>query len=438
MEQASWQPAADHFLGTTHTRVAEEPIGAYIHAFQDSANHAMPAPWNCADPMPVARAEHFGGVRVAALAVVSTVAWLTITLLPYEVSTLSDGYRAGPVGAGWITAAELLALACAASCLGQTIAFRDKRRLTILGIAIALAATLGCLLTDHIVPIVALRLLFGVGTGIVAAATNALPALHESPKKLFAYMQLALGVVFGLAIFVVGAVQSFAGRNAVFFVDLIFLLTLGSAAFLLPKGVVSDLPSLGARMKLRLPEGAASSLAALALMWIAQGALWAFASTAGAAAGMDPDSLVRWLSIAGFTTPFGAAAAAALGERRGYTAPLILGFAVQILVALAMYCSFSRPFFIAGALVSNMTTTFTTPYLQGVLASLDGTGRATALSGAAANFGAAVGPALGAMLVAQTVAPLGVTSAIMLSISLGLALSSLRSLSASSRARSAA
>jgi predicted MFS family arabinose efflux permease len=83
-----------------------------------------------------------------------------------------------------------------------------------------------------------------------------------------------------------------------------------------------------------------------------------------------------------------------------------------------------------------MTTTFTTPYVQGVLASLDGTGRATALSGAAANFGAAVGPALGAMLVAQTVASIGVTAAITLLISLGLALSSLRSLPAGSRTRS--
>jgi len=86
-------------------------------------------------------------------------------------------------------------------------------------------------------------------------------------------------------------------------------------------------------MKLRLPEGAASSLAALALMWIAQGALWAFASTAGAAAGWTP---IHWcagcLSRAS-PRPFGAVAAAALGERRGYTAPLILGFAVQILVA---------------------------------------------------------------------------------------------------------
>ena len=388
--------------------------------------------------MPVARTEYFGGTRVAALALVSTCAWLTVTLLPYEVSTLSLSYHVGPAGAGWITAAELLALACSASYVGHAIASRDKRRLTLLGLAIALAATVGCLRTDHLVPIVALRLLFGVGTGIIAAATNALPALHHAPKRLFAYMQLALGVVFGLAILAVGAVQSFAGRNAVFVVELLFLLALGPAALLLPKGVVSHHPSSSVPTSLRLPEGVPSSLAALGLMWVSQGALWAFAAQAGAESGMDPNSLVRWLSIAGFTAPFGAVAAAALGERRGYSAPLVLGFGAQIFVALAMYCSFSRSVYIAGALVFNMTTTFTTPYLQGMLASFDGTGRATALSGAAANFGAAAGPALAATLVAQSVAPIGFTSAILLSISLGLGLYSLRTLAASSHSPSGA
>jgi MFS family permease len=380
----------------------------------------------------------FGPTRVVALALVSTTAWLSVTLLPYEVSTLSDGYHVGATWAGWIAAAELLALACAAGYVGQSIATHDKRRLTILGIAIALAATVGCLLADRIVLVIALRLLFGVGTGVIAAATNALPALHRTPKKLFAYMQLVLGVVFGMALFLVGLVQSFTGRGAVFFVDLLFLMVLAPAAFLLPKGIVPSTTSSDMRTSLRLPNGAASALAALGLMWIAQGALWAFAATAGAESGVDADSLVHWLSIAGFTTPFGAAAAAALGDRRGYAAPFVVGFAAQIFVALAEYCAFSRPLFIVGALASNMTTTFTTPYLQGVLASLDGTGRATALSGAAANFGAAVGPALGAMLVSQTIAPIGITSSVMFFIGLALALSSLRSLPASSRERSAA
>jgi predicted MFS family arabinose efflux permease len=383
--------------------------------------------------MLVTRSQHFGPTRVAALAVVSTCGWLTLILLPYEVSTLSVGYHVGAAAAGWITGAELLALACAASCLGQTIAFRDKRRLTILGGVIALAATVGCLLTDHIVLIVALRLLFGVGTGMIAAATNALPALYHAPKRLFAYMQLALGLVFGVALFAVGAVESFAGRDAVFFVELGLLLTLGPVSLLLPPGVVSQLPSSSARITSRPPEGVASSLAALGLMWVSQAALWAFAAQAGAAAGIEPDSLVRWLGIAGFTAPIGGAAAAALGERRGYAAPLVLGYAVQILVALAMYCSFSRGFYIAGAFVNNMTTTFTTPYLMGMLATLDRTGRAAALGSGAVNFGCAVGPALGATLVsAQSVAPIGIASTIIFSVSLGLGLSSLRNLSASS------
>ena len=169
---------------------------------------------------------HFGATRVIALALVSTSAWLSITLLPYEVSTLAVGYHVGTAGAGWIAAAELLALACSAAVVGQSIGVRDKRRLTVLGVAIAIGATLGCLLSDHVVVLIGLRLLFGVGTGLIAGATNALPALHSNPGKLFAYMQVALGIVFGLALFAVGAVEPYAGRGAVFCIDLLFLLVL--------------------------------------------------------------------------------------------------------------------------------------------------------------------------------------------------------------------
>lgn len=382
--------------------------------------------------------EHFGATRVIVLALVSTSAWLSITLLPYEVSTLSVGYGVGTAGAGWIAAAELLALACAASYVGQSIGVRDKRRLTILGLSISIGATIGCLVTDHVVVLIGLRLMFGVGTGLIAAATNALPALHSTPGKLFAYMQIALGIVFGLALFAVGALESFAGRSAIFCVDLLFLLALAPMAFFLPKGVVVDAHASKTLMNLQFPEGALSALAALTLMWIAQGALWAFASMAGTESGLDADSLVKWFSIAGFTTPFGALAATALSDRRGYRVPFIIGFGAQIFVALAEYCFFSRPLFIAGVLISNMTTSFTTPYVQGVLASHDRTGRASAFSGAAANFGAAIGPALGALLIGRTVAPIGVTSSIMFFIGLGLALSSLRSVPLGSTSRPAA
>lgn len=374
--------------------------------------------------------EHIGPTRVAALSLVSTCAWLTLILLPYEVAALSTGYHLGPAAAGWITAAELLALACAASWVGQTIAVYDKRRLTILGVVIALVATACCLLTDQVALIVALRLLFGVGTGIIAAATNALPALHDNPKKLFAYMQLVLGMVFALSIFAVGAAEPFAGRQAVFWVELILLLTLGAASLLLPKGIVPHLATSAGNLGPRRGEGVATSLAALGLMWVAQAALWAFAAEAGAAAGLEPEAIARWLAIAGFTAPIGGAAAAMLGERRGYAVPLIVGYTSQILVALAMYCSFSRDLYIASALVNNMMTTFTTPYLLGVLATLDVTGRATALGSAAVNFGCAVGPALGATLLgAQTIAPIGITSAIIFSLALALGLSALRNLS---------
>jgi hypothetical protein len=85
------------------------------------------------------------------------------------------GFHLRPAAAGWIAAAELLALACAASWLGQTIELRNKRRLTLLGVA--------------------------------------LPASHPNPKTLFASMQLVLGVNFALSIFAVAAAEPVAGRR---------------------------------------------------------------------------------------------------------------------------------------------------------------------------------------------------------------------------------
>jgi predicted MFS family arabinose efflux permease len=402
------------------------PLGS-VGALILSRHRVFPARQTRSTLMTVASSQRFGRRHAAALAVVSTCAWLTLILLPYEVTTLSGGYHLRPAVAGWIAAAELLALACAASWLGQTIAIRNKRRLTLLGVAIALAATLGCLLTDHLVLIVALRLLFGVGTGMIAAATNALPASHHNPRKLFAYMQLVLGLIFALSIYAVAAAEPIAGRRVVFFVELFVLLILGPTALLLPEGISSCSPSVTARAGHRLSQGATSSLAALGLMWVAQAAIWAFAADAGASAGIDSNSLAHWLAIAGFTAPIGAAAASGLGDRRGYAAPLILGYTAQVLVALAMYCSASRNLYIVGALINNMTTTFTTPYLMGILATLDRTGRAAALGAGAINFGCAVGPALGATLIGMpTVAPIGFMAAVVFSAGLAFALSSLR------------
>jgi len=385
---------------------------------------------NRSNLMTVARLQPFGPGRTAALAVASTSAWLSLILLPYEVTTLADGFRLSPAAAGWISAVELLALACTAGYLGRTIAARNKRALTILGVAIALVATLGCFLTDRVVLIVALRLLFGIGTGLIAAATNALPASHHSPKTLFAYMQIVLGLVFAVSIFMVSAMEPLAGHRVVFGVELILLLLLGPASLLLPEGIVRPLPSAAVRIEPRLPQGVTSSLAALVMMWVAQAAIWAFAAEAGAAAGLQPDSLARWLAIAGFTAPLGAAAASALGERRGYVGPLVLGYVAQILVALAMYCSASRGSYVVGVLINNMTTTFTTPYLMGILATLDRTGRAAALGSGAVNFGCAVGPALGATLIGMpTLAPIGIMSALVFVAGLGFGLFSLRNFS---------
>ena len=79
----------------------------------------------------------------AALAIAGTLAWLPMNLLPYEITTLADDFKLGMRGASLAATVQLLVLASTATWLGRTIDRRDKRRLTILGISIGIAALRG-------------------------------------------------------------------------------------------------------------------------------------------------------------------------------------------------------------------------------------------------------------------------------------------------------
>jgi len=343
-------------------------------------------------------AERFGNGTVLALALVGTLAWLTMTLLPYEVTSLATQYGAGTAGAGWIVATELLAVAVSAAWFGRTIDAQDKRRLTMIGVALALLASAGSIYVDDLRALIAWRLIFGFGCGMVAAATNALPAAHPAPERVFAVMQIAVGIFFGAATYAAGMAGEHFGREYVFTIHLLFIVLFGGGALMLPRGVrVTLLDAVQTAVPRNLSTPIIACIASAALTWAALSAVWAFAEQAGLAAGLTTAGLALWLAISGFMTPLGGLAAAALGERRGYQLPLIAGFAILSVVPLSMYVFKSPGFYIGGVLLLNFPITFVMSYLMGLLAYLDHSGRGSSIGGAAINFGGAAGPAIGAV-----------------------------------------
>lgn len=368
--------------------------------------------------------EHVSGTFTAsqatALALVSTLAWLSIAAVPYEVATLVNDYGAGASPAAWTASAELLALAFTVTWVGRTIVARDKRRAAVAGVIVAILATLISILTRNLAMLIAARMAVGVGLGLIATATNALPALHHMPARMYAYMQLALAAVFGALMYSTPAVDELAGGRGLFVVELTLLVALGWLAFLLPRGVGAG-SSDAASASETLPGGSVRVLAGLTLMFLAQTAIWTFAQRAGEAIGITTPQLALIFTMSALFTVVGAVTSTALGMRLGYRSPLVIGYVVQFAVAIGMYCHVTTHSYIASAIVVNATSTFTTPYVMGLLAELDGSGRSGALGGAAINFGGAAGPAVGAPLaIFIGLAPFGTAVVAVLAVSLGL------------------
>ena len=346
-----------------------------------------------------------------------------MNLLPYEVATLSDSYGFGTTGAGWTATAELLVLAFTAAWLGPTIARRDKRALTVAGVLVSSTGAVASILAQEGILVVSSRLTVGLGCGMIAAATSALPTLHRRPKRVFGYMQVTLGIQFGFANYAMGLAAPL-GRERLFVVELAFLALLGTLAMLLPRGVMKVSPrAAGAIVDSGMSKPVLACIASLVLLWASIEASWSFAEQAATARGLSEQSLILWFTISGLTGPGGGAIAAALGERYGYVAPLAVGFLIQMLSAIAMYCVGGYDTYVLGIMLFNAPVAFTTTYLMGLLAALDETGRGASMGAAAANFGGAVGPVLGVVaLTIPNLASVGVAAVVLLLIGLILCL----------------
>lgn len=349
-------------------------------------------------------------------------------MLPYQVGLLPDFLHVSLALAGWAATLELLALAVGVAWIGRTISARDKRRLCLVGIAIAGMACLMSLSSGTIWIYLAARTIFGLGLGLLAAATNALPAQFARPERVYAYMQVALSIVFGVTMLVVPIMIEHFGINGVFLTQMTTLLLLGPLSLALPHGRI-DPDSEAELLRTPLPRGAGKALFAVTVMFIAQSTLWSFSERAGGVMGIDSTRLALVFTASAVAALAGALGATVLGERLGKVMPLVLGYGVMFFVAWAMYLSASSLMFVAGVLLLNSAQTFTLPYMQGVLAELDDSGRAPALAGAAVNFGLAAGPAIGSLMTASAkLAPLGFAGVAMFATSLVWMMLSLRQL----------
>lgn len=331
---------------------------------------------------------------------------------PFVIAGLIDGLSLSERDAGLVASVEMLSLAATAILVAPFLSRFSFRPLSLFAIVITLAAQSSSIFADEWNSLVLLRALAGLGEGTLYAMSLGIVASHcLNPERIFGYFQLvwAIGSV---ALFSAGGeiTEAFAHRG-------IFTLLVGMSLALAP--LVFLAPNVRA-VNAKTGAAAVSFLGILLfgaiVLYVAVSAgLFAFSGPIGERAGLNTSMVGYILTASTMIGLVGAGAATALNVRFGRVLP-ITGFCLGYILVVLMLCLWHDPVAYSAAVIgSAVLYYFSLPYLFGLAAALDQTGRWAAVAGSANLFGFAVGPVFaGAVIGASGYVSLAVISCAMI------------------------
>ncbi|MBW9054527.1 MFS transporter [Rhizobium mesosinicum] len=318
---------------------------------------------------------------------------------PFVVAGLIDGLSLSERDAGFVASVELLCLAAAAILIAPNLTRFSYRQGSLFAIVLTLSAQGASIFVGGWNALVLLRGLAGIGEGVLYAISLSIVAAHcQNPEKVFGYFQL-IWAIGSVALFSVGGevTAAFAHRG------IFTLLAATSLAFaplllLIPdnravsddgkSGVATGRPLLGMLL-----------FGAIVLYVAVSAGLFAFSGPLGERVGLVTSAVGYILTASTLVGLAGAGAATTLNVRWGRAIP-ITGFCVgYIFVALAL-CLWRDPIVYSAAVIASAVLYyFSLPYLFGLAAALDSTGRWAAAAGSANLLGFAAGPVFAGVVI---------------------------------------
>ncbi|WDZ79325.1 MFS transporter (plasmid) [Ensifer adhaerens] len=320
---------------------------------------------------------------------------------PFVVAGLIDGLALSERDAGVVASAELLALAATATLIAPILPRVSYRRAGLFAVLLTLAAQAASITADGWAMLVLLRALAGIGEGALYAMSLSIVASHSrNPEKIFGYFQLvwAIGSV---ALFSVGGeVAAAYAHRGVFALIAGLTLTFSPLLFLLPN--LRALRQAETRAMPSVPLLGSILFAAIVLYVAVSAGLFAFSGPMGERIGLDTAAVGYILTVSTVVGLAGAGAATALNVRWGRAIPISVFCLGYVLVALAL-CLWKDPVaYSVAIIVSAVLYYFSLPYLFGLAAALDHSGRWAAAAGSAYLLGFAAGPIFAGVVIAAS------------------------------------
>ncbi|HWG70609.1 MAG TPA: MFS transporter [Steroidobacteraceae bacterium] len=328
--------------------------------------------------------------------------------LPFEVGAIRDALHLSASTTGMLATLELGAYAVTNIIVSPFIHRLPIRRFALVGGSVALLATFLTGFTDNIVVFGIARALAGAGFGCILGAASAAGAAALVPERAYS-VGMGVSIIFGIMI------PQILAHSMRF-------MNIGPFALLPHSGVFLGIACITAPLiptMLFLPERTANPLerqivdpamrpsrhavvAAIAVMIffsVAVFSMYTFIEREGSALGMDTVQVANMLSVAVGLGIMGTVASTWLGCRAGLTIPLVAGLAVQGISCLvtAMCTSSSQLWLVS--IINMATWYFVFPYIMGLGAALDRSGRLPTAVGAAYVVGSSVAAPLAGFFV---------------------------------------
>jgi len=338
---------------------------------------------------------------VLALSIVSAIAWLTPVHLPFLVGEYVEYYGKSDSVAGWLASAEIGSLALAAAVTAVLLGRISPKQPLRIGLVLSALGAAATVLSSSFLVLVLSRLVLGIGLGLIAAASNAIPAGKENSTRIYAVMIVAMGVMGAVLLVLTPIALRAFGRSGAFLCELLLIVVALPFARWLPEGPVRIAPKSPGMKAHGVRISSICGIAALFLVYVGRGAVWSHAERVGVLLHLSDRSLGIFFGVSALSGLAGAVIALLVGLRAGQIVPLVIGTILQMLAAIFIYVIVGKNFLVGSLQIFNFAGLFLTPYVMGLLAELDSTGRVAGFGGSAINFGLAIGPGLASVFLVR-------------------------------------
>jgi MFS family permease len=306
---------------------------------------------------------------------------------------------AGGVGesiVGYAASAELFGVALAtmaAVSIGTRVSWKA---LTGVSLALMAAANLASAAWPTGEAFLALRLLAGLGSGIVISLGYAMVGRAPDPDRSFGHLIVAVLAYGALGVFGLPAVGAMVGTGGIFV--LLALMAAAGLPLVLLVGQPASAPHASGQSGAPR-DRAVLLLAAVFLFFLGQGVVWAFLSLIGERMGIASQAVANGLTIAQLAGIPGAFAAS-LGKRIGHRRLVAIGSIGCVAPLAAMTMTLDAVGYGIGISVFNAAANLMTPLLVAMVAARDEDGgRLVQRAAALQMLGLAVGPAISTPLI---------------------------------------